>query len=293
MKLSIQNKSKQDIFNIQWWQIFNILSVDVVIGALAGGVMAVRLLHVNPGFAWWIVMPLSVWIIYTVDHLIDGVKLKKNSHTVRHYFHYYYAKRILVAITILGVINFFLILFYLDERIIHFGLYAGTGTLVYIFAVYQWGGKKSHLLQKELFVALIYTVGIWGGPAALRNYELNTSGIILTVAFFLTVWIATLVLSVYEVDYDKLDKHNTISVNFGVRKTGFLIYFLTSLAFLTAIFEIITTDDLLMVMAFKIVLIMVMLLILILNFPEKIKRNNIYRILVELVFWLPGLFLLI
>jgi hypothetical protein len=48
-----------------------------------------------------------------------------------------------------------------------------------------------------------------------------------------------------------------------------------------------------MVMAFKIVLIMVMLLILILNFPEKIKRNNIYRILVELVFWLPGLFLLI
>ncbi len=254
--------------------------------------MAVKLLHVTPGFAWWIVLPLSVWIVYTLDHLIDGIKLKEKSHTVRHFFHYFYSKHIITAIVLLSFVNIILILFFLEWPIVRFGLYTGIATLAYLLNVYILGKKRSILLQKEFLVALIYTVGIWGGPAALRHFDLSTAELFLIFDFFLTVWIAVLVLSVYELDYDKLDKHNTISVNFGIRKTGFVIYFLTSIIFLTAIFEIIRTDDLLMAMAFKVVLIMVMLLLLILNFQEKIKKNNIYRIVVELVFWLPGLFLL-
>lgn len=293
MNLSIQHKNKKDIFNILWWQIFNILSIDVVIGAVAGGEMAVKLLRVEPGFAWRIVLPLSVWIVYTLDHLIDGIRLKESSHTVRHFFHYYYSKRIITAIIILSVVNIILILFYLERPIVIFGIYTGIATMVYLLIVFVSGKKRSFLLQKELFVSLIYTAGIWGGPSALRHFELTIPEIVLMLDFFLIVWIAILILSVYEVDKDRFDKHNTVTVNFGIRKTNFLIYLLTSVVFVTAIIEIIKTDDLLFAMAFKILLIMVMLLLLILSFPEKIRKNNVYRILIELVFWLPGLFVFI
>lgn len=291
MNLSIQNKNKQDIFNIRWWKIFNILSVDVVIGSVSGGILAVRLLHATPGFAWWIVLPLSVWIVYTFDHLIDGIRLKNNSHTVRHFFHYHYSKQIITVIGLMSVINIVLIAFFLEKQILLFGLFAGIITLIYLLIVYISGKKRSFLFQKEFFVALIYTVGIWGGPVALKSYQVSTPELFIIVSFFLTVWAAILILSVYEVEYDRLDKHNTFSINFGINKTVYIIYFMIAVVFFISIGEIIVTPDLQLAMASKILMIMDILLLIILNFPEQLKQNNIYRILVELIFWLPGLFL--
>ncbi len=293
MKLSIQNKCKQDIFNIQWWQIFNILSVDVVIGALAGGVMAVRLLHVNPGIAWWIVLPLSVLIVYTLDHLIDGVKLKDNSHTARHFFHYYYAKQIFVAILFLSIVNIILILFFLENKIIEFGLIAGTATLLYLLIVYFSGKKKSYLLQKEFFVALIYTVGIWGGPVALTSYNITLPEILIMASFFLTVFAAILSFSIFEDENDRLDNHNTFAVNFGINKTTNLIYFLMAAVFIICTGIIVMATNPLEAMTSKVIMIMSLLLLIILNFAKYLTQNNIYRNLIEMIFWLPGLFLLI
>ncbi len=290
MKLSFENKNGKEIFNIHRWRIFNILSLDVVTGSIAGGIMATTILNVKPGFAWWIVLPLSVWIVYTLDHLIDGMRLKKNAHTVRHLFHFHYSKPILTAIILFTLTDLFFIVFFLDKSILFFGIYAGAITLIYLAIVYFSGKRKILLLQKELFVALIYTIGIWGGPVALRSYVLNSGEILLTSMFFLVVWIAILILSIYEVDSDRIDKHNTVAVNFGTKKTSFLIFFLSAILFLTGIIEIISTSNIRLAMAFKILLIMDMILLLILSFPEKLKRENIYRTLVEMVFWLPGLF---
>ncbi len=293
MKLSIQNKSKQDIFNIHWWQIFNILSIDVVIGALAGGVMAVKLLHVNPGIVWWIVLPLSVWIVYTLDHLIDGVKLKDNSHPVRHFFHYYYVKQIIIAILILSIANIILILFFLENKIIEFGLIAGMATLLYLFIVYFSGKKKSYLLQKEFFVALIYTIGIWGGPVALTSYNIIMPEILIIASFFLTVFAAILIFSVFEVKHDRFDNHNTFAVNFGIYKTANLIYFLMAAVFIICIGIIVIASNPLYAMASKVMMIMSLLLLIILNSAEHLKRNNIYKSIIEMIFWIPGLFLIL
>ena len=268
----------------------NILSIDVVIGAVAGGIMATRLLHVNPGFAYWIVLPLSVWIIYTTDHLIDGLRLKSNSHTVRHFFHYYYSKQIVIAIVLLSVVNITLIILFLKQPVLHFGIYAGIATLTYLLVVYFSKKKKSFLLQKEFFVSVIYSAGIWGGPAALVSYKINTPLILLIVSFFLIVWAAVLILSVYEVNYDKLDKHNTFAVNFGDRNTVSFIYFLMAVAFIICTGEIVLVQSFEIAMASKILMIMGLLLLGVLNFRGQFTRDNIYRSLIETVFWLPAFF---
>jgi hypothetical protein len=65
--------NKKDFLNINLLQKLSILSIDVVIGSLFCGAFVVKLLDVQPGFAWWIVLPFSVWIVYGLDHLIDGI----------------------------------------------------------------------------------------------------------------------------------------------------------------------------------------------------------------------------
>ena len=59
-------------------QLFQAFSLDVVIGALAVGLFAIKLLLVRPNPWWWLVLALSVWVVYTADHLIDGFQQKQN-----------------------------------------------------------------------------------------------------------------------------------------------------------------------------------------------------------------------
>ena len=53
----------------------NILSLDVVAGALLSSAFAAALLEVRPAVPYWMVLGMSVWIIYTADHLVDAYRL--------------------------------------------------------------------------------------------------------------------------------------------------------------------------------------------------------------------------
>ena len=72
------------------YRLAQFLSLDVVLGALFTGMMAAKLLNCPLPLAWWIGFPLSVWIFYTADHLMDAYRLGAQAHTDRHLFHYTY-----------------------------------------------------------------------------------------------------------------------------------------------------------------------------------------------------------
>ena len=141
-------KNKNEILKLSVIQKLSILSLDVVLGSLAGGIFVVKIFNVYPGFAWWIVLPVSVWIVYTLDHLIDAFKLKNNANTLRHLFHYYYSKQIIFIVILLSVLNLFLISLYLEKQIIYFGLIASVFAVVYLLFVHFMRNKKTVLLQK-------------------------------------------------------------------------------------------------------------------------------------------------
>jgi len=53
---------------------YHLLSIDVLLGVLAGSIMAVKILGIHPGLAWWFILPFTVWWIYLTDHYIDGLR---------------------------------------------------------------------------------------------------------------------------------------------------------------------------------------------------------------------------
>ncbi|MEM6805500.1 MAG: prenyltransferase, partial [Bacteroidota bacterium] len=80
-----------------------ILSLDVVGGALASTYMAVIYLGVKMPHIFWFALALSVWVIYTADHLLDAYRLKEKAHTERHLFHHYHFQSI-STVFILGLL---------------------------------------------------------------------------------------------------------------------------------------------------------------------------------------------
>jgi len=159
--------NNRELLHINLLQKLSTFSIDVVIGSIFCGAFVVKLLDIQPGFAWWIVLPFSVWILYSLDHLIDGIMCKNSSQTLRNFFYYNYRKEVFILIFIFTIINIFFVIVFLEEQIIYFGLILGLFTGIYLLLVYSFGKKKQLLFQKELFVAIIYTTGIWGGGRLL------------------------------------------------------------------------------------------------------------------------------
>lgn len=278
--------------NINLLQKLSILSIDVVIGSLFCGAFVVKMLDVQPGFAWWIILPLSVWIVYSLDHLIDGVMYKSSSQSIRHYFYYHYRKEVFILVFILTVINTILVVVFLENQIILFGLILGLFTGIYLLFVYFFGKKKKLLLQKELFVAIIYTTGIWGGPVSLLDYHLTLDQLIIMLSFFLLVFADILILNLYEKESDRIDNFHSFVLCFGEKVSVYLIRILIFLVFFMGIYQTIIASDIKIAMASKLLMLMSIVLLVLLNYQGKFNKWPIYRVVGELVFWIPGLMLL-
>ncbi|MDX2245509.1 MAG: hypothetical protein SF052_01935 [Bacteroidia bacterium] len=213
------------------YRYFQILSLDVVVGALASGGMAAQILQVAMPSAWWWALPISVWVIYTADHLLDAHRLKEQAHTERHLFHYRYF-RVLSAIWMGAfVICIALIPFLVPLPILEMGLIMG-GFVAFHLGLVQWvGGKTSWLLQKELGVALIYAAGVWGGPLVMTGDPLTQVEIILFLQFFLIALINLMIFSLFDLETDTRDRQTSFVRAIGAKKTiGFIFFFSAGVA---------------------------------------------------------------
>lgn len=293
MNSEIRTINNKELLNIGLLQKLSILSIDVVIGSVFCGAFVVKFLGIEPGFSWWIVLPISVWIIYTIDHIIDGYKLKDKAHTYRHYFHFRYIKPLIYLIIIFTIINLTLVLFFLKKQIVIFGIIAASITGLYLLGVYLFRKKRSWFFQKELFVAFVYTIGIWGGPASLMDFILQPFQWVCLVVFFILVLTDLFVFSLYESETDLLDRHNTLVVNLGKKRTEKLILINIALVFFISITMIIYGQYQMIFIAAKIFMIMAFLLAVLVVFKNNLNKHSLYRYIGELIFWLPGLTLLV
>jgi len=293
MKISIGNANKSFKYRLNLFLILHILSIDVVVGAISCTLMVTYLLNVNPGFVFWIVLPTTVWIVYTLDHLVDGIKLKYTAHTIRHLFHYHYRKILLAIVSLLIVANLLLSIFYLDVRIIYFGVILGLLTGTYLLIVFSKGNRKTFLLQKELAVALIYTLGVWGGSLVLVDFQIGILELLLLASFFLLVLADILMFSIYEFDTDKIDHHYTMAVRYGIITSKRIIYFLLLAVFVLSAFILMQTDNQAVQLLVLIYIIMGLFLTMIIFKQDVLRKNYLYRYIGELIFWLPGLVFLL
>lgn len=274
------------LFLFHW---MNLLCIDVAIGALCSGYFAAILLEAALPAVFWVVLPLSVWIVYTADHVVDAYRLKDKAHTYRHLFIYRHLKTFLVLSAVLIMLDLGLVVFFLDFQILLFGLAVGAVTSLYFLFLHRRRHGTISWLSKELSVALIYVLGIWGIPFLYAGVAPGGYHWLIPVLFFLLATADILLLSYFEKETDELDRHATLAVTRGKRSVKRIILVLCLQVLIIAVFLIGYSKTSLAGGASFIMIIMALSIMLMVVFERVFHKKQVYRYLSELVFWLPVL----
>lgn len=264
------------------------LCLDVAAGALLSGYFAAKMLDVLLPGVYWLVLPLSVWVIYTADHLVDASRLREDAHTRRHLFIYRYKKVFFGLTGVLMLLNLGLAAWFLDRTVLVFGLVIGGLALVYFLFLQRTGAARNKWLGKELAVAVMYTAGLWGVPLLYAEIAILQDNWFIPAGFFMLVLADVLLLSYYERETDTLDGHATLAVAFGNPLARQVILVLCLGAFGLAVLLFLHAAP---IMQFAGIILgsMTLMIQAMILFEPVFRRHEIYRYLAELVFWLPGL----
>lgn len=157
-----------------------VLSLDICAGVIGSAAFAQSTLKAAMKPVWWFLLPASVWVVYTADHLLDAHKLGKNAVNIRHKFHE--DNFTLLAVLAIAIALLCIVLAFLCFREIVFsgGVLLGFLALFHLSLAY-WGKVR---FGKEISVAVIYTCGIWFAPFLNRGVALMpVHGIALSLVF--------------------------------------------------------------------------------------------------------------
>lgn len=135
------------------------------------GVAVWKVLDLSIPEYWWIILPLSVFTIYNLDHLVDAKTGESEEFLFRRNFHLQNFYPISFSVGLAGLISFWIAWVYSPTPWIFFGLCLGILTLIYFYAL-----TRFPMIPKELATSLIYLLGIWGIPVLDRIISFGPQG---------------------------------------------------------------------------------------------------------------------
>ena len=265
---------------------FQYLSFDVVIGAVASTGMVAKLLEVKPPALFWYVLASSVWCVYASDHLFDVINHRKTFSSKRRIFFVKNFNIILLGVILIAISDVLLSIFIFPFRFFIWGLVLAFFTLIYLLLVFFKRNKKHWYIQKEFFVAIIYSTGIWIFPI-FNSKTINIIDFVFFVIFFLIVWASILLIAIFEINADKKDNFSSFPISKGKKMSYFIIKMLLIISLILIATTFITSSSLLHIYVSIFFLLMTISLYLILKFEKQFSKNNIYRFWIEAVFYLP------
>jgi 4-hydroxybenzoate polyprenyltransferase len=263
------------------YNFIRLFSLDIIAGALASLVYSSRVMGIDLPWSYYTVLALTVWLIYTADHLMDGAKtLGKSDSEARNFFYKYKIPIILVFLVIL-VFTFRLSMYRLDEKIIEFGMAPAVAVVIYLLLNRYYGSAPKWFFIKELWIALIYTLAIWGGPVIHAGDVVNPAQILLIASFFLVIFGNVLIYSIYEREIDIREDNNSLVRDFGIRVAVNTAVFSLSFSILSALSAFIFLhSELIFCMP---ILLIASSMLLIISFPGVFSERKLYGKIADLI----------
>lgn len=262
------------------YQRINILSLDVVVGSLISALFFAEIFHAQVNAYVLSALALTVWVIYTIDHLRDAKNIKVPASTDRHRFHQRHFKTISILVAVMLAIDV-VILFFLPAPVLRAGF--ALGFVVFLYLVFQRYLK----FLKEFFVACLYTAGVLV-PSFTGIAENAAPLHYLIIGKFAIIALMNLLLfSLFDLEVDRSQQQHSFVTWFGARSTRYGILLLGLMNICTGIW-LLGTDAALAVIFIS----MNLLLLGILRFRKSLVYNNYYRILGDAVFFIPVFYLL-
>lgn len=265
---------------LKLYQFVNILSLDVAAGSVISALFFARIFQVPVSPAVLAALALTVWIIYTLDHLRDAKSIRKTASTDRHRFHQKYFPVILSALVFVAVIDFILIWF-VPLTVLKAGL--GLWIVVLIYLTLQ-----RHLkFLKEFAIACLYTAGVLLPSLAVAFDRVEPVHIVLIGKFFITALMNLLLFSLFDHAQDRNHEQHSFVTWFGPLSTRYGILFLGLLNIASGIWLWPSHADV------AVIFISMNLMLLGIMFLEKFfTPRNYYRIAGDAVFFIPVFYLL-
>lgn len=271
----------------QRFTFFRFLSIEVMLDALAMAIFAVKWLHAEPPVSWWPVLCVSVWIIYTTDHLIDAWQLKGNSTIARHQFHYKNFFPLISAVFILSAVNLFVIFNFFEIEIIVTGILLALLVMVYFTALF-FKNRLTFSLPKELIVALVFVSGVWFTPLLIESQNADILTVVVVFIFVGLAFCEGVMVSWFEYAQDKKDSHTSFAFVYGKVISRKMLRLILLIICISIIFLFRFSTGLVENTGLIVLLTMDIVLIMVISRPDWFAKNGLYRIVGDLVFMLPA-----
>lgn len=196
-----------------------VLSLDIVIGVVILLRFFCAQSKIDAGWQVSALLGIAVWLIYTVDHLRDAERAS-SSVRERYLFHRINDKVLKKAILVVLFLAFFL-LFFIPTIIFLGGLVLAILSIFYLFIQH----KLSSFFLKELYVSIIYTLGILLVPTLLSgSFQISNF-----IFLFLLTFINLTIFSWYEREEDMKDGFQSIATQLSNRKLETMLGLLLSI----------------------------------------------------------------
>lgn len=261
-----------------FYRTLNLLSVDVAIGAICGALFFARLLQVQVLIYGVTSLGLTVWIIYTVDHLLDARRIGKAASTARHMFHQRHFNKLLGGVLVGLLLNAVLV-FFMRERVLMGGIFLSGGIVVYLII------HRYLRVLKELLISLLYTCGILMPSLTVTHLSFSEIPWGLVAQFTLMAFLNLLIFSWFDYQHDVEDGTNSFATKVGKRMTTRIIVLV--FASVVALFFFQQSRN-----ASVCIVAMAILQFFIFLYSRLLKKNDRFRLLGDAVFMLPLLYLL-
>ncbi|WP_461127758.1 hypothetical protein [Spirosoma aerophilum] len=270
------------------------MSFPVVIGAVFSNRMAARLSDVDPiHWATPVMLALVVFIIYTVDRLLDVRKYRINPAsqplTARHAFHLQHAAllwKIVIGATILAS----MLTFFLPVSVIKFGLILGFICAVYVGAVFRLPAHHPALLLKEPVVAVFYAAGIWGSVWVQRP-SVSITEIVQGIMFMGIAFQNLLLFAVMEQLETPEQPTFSLATAWGLASCDAILRWMMWIIVLAGLIICFVATDRFAQRSAIMLSLMSLMLYCIQRYPDYFLENERYRWLGDAVFWMPILVL--
>ncbi len=275
------------------YRYLHFLSLDIVLGALATSCFAARLFGTDPGWIWWITLAMTVWLLYTGDHMLDALKNKKKVEREMHYFLLKNRKMVIYSLGVVALADAMLIINLLNRELFKYALILAG--LVLLFYAMRHVFRKNRFLAVpgEIFVLLLYMAGTWLGPAVAMEKGFEAGHGMVALIFMGVLLMNLGVISLYDMKLDTrmgiaslanlLGQKHTRNLLLG---TAIAIYLISLLQFL--VFEMDRFSQ------YALILVgMSTILLLILYYPSRFRNNDYFRLTADAVLYMGFLTLLI
>ena len=273
--------SYQSILNF-----INTYSILVAIGSLSSYLFFSNLFDIKPNYVLALGLSLSLWIIYTLDHLLDGLSIGKDASSIRHREHFLKHKQ-MIRWMLFGLIILIGLSFWVPQVYYGYVLFLFILTLLHFCINYFLSRKYTFLRYlKEIFVALVVTIGFVITPLVGNEESLNLTQLIyiFIISYFINLS-NLLIFSFFDRDRDHRDNILTIAHLYSHRKLKRLIYL--GIGMSTTILVISYINGHLTLISFFVFASMQLTLLFITSFPSYFKFSDRYRFFGDLIYLYP------